>query len=123
MAGWEKACMAFALAIIVGGTTGPLLAEQPAASQPQPKPVMTEDLLVKFSSDLSEEEIQAINDRLGVEVVDRTRDGRFYQIRVPEPRTLADIQKAYEETSGIEYVERSVRYQIQPEKDDQGSRQ
>ncbi|HSK40720.1 MAG TPA: hypothetical protein VK943_13220 [Arenibaculum sp.] len=121
MAGRLKTWMAFASAVAGGvAAAGALLAGQLAGqpsgtpTAPRAEPFAQGELLVKFSSTMSEEDIRALNGRLGVEVIDRTRDGRFYQVRVTGARTLDDIRAAYEAAPGVEYVERAATYRIQP---------
>ena len=112
----RKARAAAALAVLGAAIAGPLHAGElmGMTSAPEAEQAAVGDLLIKFSGALSEAEIGAINDRLGVEVIDRTRDGRYYQVRVAAPQALEDVRQAYETTPGVEHVESSQTYQTQP---------
>jgi hypothetical protein len=73
------------------------------------------ELLVKFTENISESRIQEINERLGVEVVLRMSGGRLLLVRFPYPDSFDEIRRAYEATPGVEYVEPNYIYKIDPQ--------
>jgi hypothetical protein len=73
------------------------------------------ELLVKFTENISESRIQEINARLGVEVILRMSGGRLLLVRFPYPDAFDEIRRAYEATPGVEYVEPNYIYKIDPQ--------
>jgi len=61
--------------------------------------------LVKFDSNVSESEIQTINSRLGVKVINRMLSGRLLLVEVAYQNTMTQIIEAYNNTPGVEYAE------------------
>jgi hypothetical protein len=76
---------------------------------------VSNEALVKFSKEISASEIESINHRLGVEVVNRMLGGRLLQVRFPGTKSFEEIKAEYQATRGVEYVEPNRVYTIQPD--------
>lgn len=63
------------------------------------------EFLVKFEDDVSPEQIESINRRLGVTVVNTMMDGRLFHLAIPYPSATSEVIAAYSATEGVEYAE------------------
>jgi hypothetical protein len=87
---------------------------QAMPAEPEGAEYAANELLVKFASNVPAERAEAIHEQLGVEVLDRKMlGGRLHLVRVPEGRSLEEVQSAYEAQAGVEYAERNPTYRVQ----------
>ena len=82
-------------------------------------------LLVKFEDTLSEEQIAAINARLGAQIVQRMQGGRLMLLEIAYPGTRPQIIEAYSRTEGVVYAEpnQAVSIPTPPAGDAEGGEQ
>ncbi len=83
----------------------PAQADDPAAGQAGPDTSAERQLLVRFEDGVTPAEIDTINQRLGVKVVNRMMDGKLLLVEVPYVGTLGQIIDAYAATDGVRYAE------------------
>ncbi len=76
------------------------------------------ELLIRFEDNISAVEIDRVNARLGVEVINRMAGGKLVHIRVPSGQSLETLADVYRSTPGVRYVEVNVRYRIDEPKTD-----
>lgn len=79
------------------------------------------DILVKFHEDISAEQIEAINRRLGVAVVNTMQDGKLFLVETPYPNVVTQLIGAYQATEGVEYAEPNSRVSIPRPPEDRNS--
>jgi hypothetical protein len=73
-----------------------------------------DELLVKFSEQVSASKIEDLNKSLGVEVVNRASGGRLLLVR-PSANSFEETKAAYQATPGVEYVEPNYVVHTQPD--------
>lgn len=83
----------------------PAQADDLAAGQAGPDTSAARQLLVRFEDGVTPAEIDTINQRLGVKVVNRMMDGKLLLVEVPYVGTIAQIIDAYAATNGVRYAE------------------
>jgi Fervidolysin N-terminal prodomain len=102
---------AFSAAPALAGTQTEIL---PAPAEPvieegiamdETAPARDFRILVRFDDAMAATEIDSINTRLGVRVVDRLLGGRIYVVEVAYAETRDQIIAAYEATEGVVYAE------------------
>jgi len=71
------------------------------------KKYVPNELLVRFSDNVSVSESKEIITNVGAEIIDTMLDGRAVLIRFPYANTLPDLEKALKATMGITSVERN----------------
>jgi hypothetical protein len=78
-------------------------------------------LLVKFKDNISEADRLDVHAGLGVTLKDKLLHGDLHVVEVPYPDSLEAIQRAYQATPGVEYVEKEMRVSIpEPIEDSSG---
>lgn len=73
---------------------------------------MPDGILVKFDEKVRADQIETINRRLGVTIVNTMQDGRLMLVQTPYPNVLSQLIDAYQATEGVEYAEPNSRVSI-----------
>lgn len=69
------------------------------------QPYAPNELLVKFKSDASREQIEAINRRFGASVKRVLDQGRLYHLSFSQSVNVRELVNAYEQLPEVEYAE------------------
>ena len=113
------------LATVLGGptpTAAALHSNGGCKEQMKNEEAVPGELLIRFEDSVSAVEIDRVNARLGVEVINRMTGGKLVHIRVRTGQSLEALAEVYRSTPGVRYVEINVLYRIdEPETDNETS--
>lgn len=68
-------------------------------------PAAVNEVVVKFSRDLADEEIAKINQKYEVQIIEKIELFKIYRVRVPEGKTVEEIVEEYRREPGVVYAE------------------
>lgn len=96
--------LVLSLGLVMGGIGCLETIEEEKPSEELKGEYVPGEILVKFKADVTQEEIEAINESFGVEVIEVLALNGVYRLKIPEESTVPEMIKEYRGIPEVEYA-------------------